>query len=79
MMSMNWRDKDGNVVQQTGDITSLEDGEQQATFVVPDTAQEGDIYTAVIVSGGNDVAAAVTSSEVVASPYGFSTPVVVGS
>ncbi|MEJ7219046.1 YSIRK-type signal peptide-containing protein, partial [Staphylococcus gallinarum] len=52
-----WRDKDGNVVQQTGDITSLEDGEQQATFVVPDTAQEGDIYTAVIVSGGNDVAA----------------------
>ncbi|PTI37568.1 adhesin, partial [Staphylococcus succinus] len=52
-----WRDKNGNVIQQTGDISSLTDGEQKGTFIVPDTAQDGDTYTAVIVVGGNDIAA----------------------
>ena len=52
-----WRDKKGNIVQQTTDITSLKEGEKQSTFIVPDTATDGDIYTAYLVVGGNDVAA----------------------
>ncbi|WP_438861359.1 Rib/alpha-like domain-containing protein [Mammaliicoccus sciuri] len=52
-----WRDKNGNVVQKTGDINTLEDGEQQGTFIVPDSAVDGDIYTAYLVVGDNDVAA----------------------
>ncbi|WP_239705287.1 YSIRK-type signal peptide-containing protein, partial [Mammaliicoccus sp. R-M63] len=52
-----WRDKNGNVVQKTGDINTLEDGEQQGTFIVPDSAVDGDIYTAYLVVGDNDVSA----------------------
>jgi len=52
-----WRDKKGNIVQQTTDITSLKEGEKQSTFIVPDTATDGDIYTAYLVVGDNDVVA----------------------
>ncbi|WP_239763591.1 hypothetical protein, partial [Mammaliicoccus sp. I-M35] len=41
----------------TGDINTLEDGEQQGTFIVPDSAVDGDIYTAYLVVGDNDVSA----------------------
>ncbi|MFI3379482.1 Rib/alpha-like domain-containing protein [Mammaliicoccus sciuri] len=52
-----WRDKNGKVVQKTDDIKTLADGEQQGTFIVPDSAVDGDIYTAYLVVGENDVAA----------------------
>ncbi|MDU0445647.1 Rib/alpha-like domain-containing protein, partial [Staphylococcus haemolyticus] len=52
-----WRDKNGNVVQKTNDINSLEDGEQKATFIVPENAEDGDIYNAYLVVGDKDVAA----------------------
>ncbi|MGW9965368.1 YSIRK type signal peptide-containing protein, partial [Staphylococcus hominis] len=50
-----WRDSNGNVVQKTDDITSYTDGEQKGTFVVPNTAKAGDVYTVYLVSGGKDV------------------------
>ncbi|MEJ7550153.1 Rib/alpha-like domain-containing protein, partial [Staphylococcus hominis] len=50
-----WRDSNGNVVQKTDDITSYTDGEQKGTFVVPNTAEAGDVYTVYLVSGGKDV------------------------
>ncbi|WP_204194321.1 YSIRK-type signal peptide-containing protein, partial [Staphylococcus sp. GDY8P47P] len=50
-----WRDSNGNVVKKTDDITSYTDGEQKGTFVVPDTAKPGDVYTVYLVSGGKDV------------------------
>ena len=50
-----WRDSNGNVVQTTNDITSYTDGETKGTFVVPDSAKAGDVYTVYLVSGGKDV------------------------
>ena len=52
-----WRDKNGNVVSKTDDITSFTDGEQKGQFTVPASAQNGDIYTVVLVTGGKDVGA----------------------
>ncbi|MBT2846548.1 YSIRK-type signal peptide-containing protein, partial [Staphylococcus coagulans] len=52
-----WKDKNGNIVQKSEDITSLTDGEQKGVFVVPETAVDGDVYTAYLVAGGNNVAA----------------------
>ncbi|MBA8760208.1 YSIRK-type signal peptide-containing protein, partial [Staphylococcus schleiferi subsp. coagulans] len=52
-----WRDKNGNVVQKTEDITSLTDGEQKGVLVIPETAKDGDVYTVYLVAGGNNVAA----------------------
>ncbi|WP_179108327.1 YSIRK-type signal peptide-containing protein, partial [Staphylococcus hominis] len=50
-----WRDSNGNIVQTTDDITSYTDGEQKGTFVVPNSAKAGDVYTVYLVSGGKDV------------------------
>ncbi|WP_390894808.1 Rib/alpha-like domain-containing protein, partial [Staphylococcus haemolyticus] len=50
-----WRDKNGNVVSKTDDITSFTDGEQKGQFTVPASAQSGDVYTVVLVTGGKDV------------------------
>ncbi|PTK65233.1 adhesin, partial [Staphylococcus borealis] len=50
-----WRDKNGNVVSKTDDITSFTDGEQKGQFTVPTSAQSGDVYTVVLVTGGKDV------------------------
>ncbi|WP_281183368.1 Rib/alpha-like domain-containing protein, partial [Staphylococcus schleiferi] len=55
--NIEWRDKNGNVVQKTEDITSLTDGEQKGVLVVPETAKDGDVYTVYLVAGGNNVAA----------------------
>ena len=50
-----WRDKNGNVVSKTDDITSFTDGEQKGQFTVPASAQSGDVYTVFLVTGGKDV------------------------
>ncbi len=52
-----WRDSKGNVVQKSGDVTTVEEAEAAGTFTIPDDAKTGEIYTVYIVSGGNDVAA----------------------
>ncbi|WP_275086364.1 Rib/alpha-like domain-containing protein [Staphylococcus intermedius] len=52
-----WRDSKGNVVQKSGEVTTVEEAEAAGTFTIPDDAQSGEIYTVYIVSGGNDVAA----------------------
>ncbi|HHU6751461.1 TPA: Rib/alpha-like domain-containing protein, partial [Staphylococcus pseudintermedius] len=52
-----WRDSKGNVVQKSGDVTTVEEAEAAGTFTIPDDAATGEIYTVYIVSGGNDVAA----------------------
>ncbi len=52
-----WRDSKGNVVQKSGDVTTVEEAETAGTFTIPDDAKTGEIYTVYIVSGGNDVAA----------------------
>ena len=56
-LHIEWRDKNGNVVSKTDDITSFTDGEQKGQFTVPASAQNGDIYTVVLVTGGKDVGA----------------------
>ena len=50
-----WRDQEGKVIKKTDDITSYTDGEQKGTFVVPEAAKAGDVYTVYLVSGGKDV------------------------
>ncbi|WP_179696547.1 hypothetical protein, partial [Salmonella enterica] len=45
----------GKVIKKTDDITSYTDGEQKGTFVVPEAAKAGDVYTVYLVSGGKDV------------------------
>ncbi len=52
-----WRDSKGNVVQKSGDVTTVEEAETAGTFTIPDDAKTGEIYTVYIVSGGNEVAA----------------------
>ncbi|WP_114602653.1 Ig-like domain-containing protein [Staphylococcus sp. EZ-P03] len=52
-----WRDSSGNVLVKTPEFTTTEEGEQLGKFQVPTDAQTGSIYTAYLVSGGNDVAA----------------------
>ncbi|WP_214537867.1 Rib/alpha-like domain-containing protein [Staphylococcus pseudintermedius] len=51
-----WRDSKGNVVQKSGDVTTVEEAETAGTFTIPDDAKTGEIYTVYIVSGGNEVA-----------------------
>uniref|UniRef100_UPI000E5D0A44 Rib/alpha-like domain-containing protein n=3 Tax=Staphylococcus cornubiensis TaxID=1986155 RepID=UPI000E5D0A44 len=52
-----WRDSKGNVVQKSGDVTTVEEAEAAGTFTIPDDAKTGEIYTVYLVSGGNDIAA----------------------
>ncbi|MHD0396798.1 Rib/alpha-like domain-containing protein [Staphylococcus simulans] len=52
-----WRDANGNVIVKTDEFTTVEEGEQLGKFQVPTTAKAGDIYTAYLVTGGNDVSA----------------------
>ncbi|WP_341776408.1 Rib/alpha-like domain-containing protein, partial [Staphylococcus simulans] len=51
-----WRDPSGQTVHRGPDFTTPKRGEQVSGFTIPKEAQEGDIYTAVLVSGGNDIA-----------------------
>ncbi|WP_158257058.1 Rib/alpha-like domain-containing protein [Staphylococcus simulans] len=51
-----WRDPSGQTVHRAPDFTTPKRGEQVSGFTIPKEAQEGDIYTAVLVSGGNDIA-----------------------
>ncbi|RIN55060.1 YSIRK-type signal peptide-containing protein [Staphylococcus simulans] len=51
-----WRDPRGQTVHRAPDFTTPKRGEQVSGFTIPKEAQEGDIYTAVLVSGGNDIA-----------------------
>ncbi|WP_170168043.1 Rib/alpha-like domain-containing protein, partial [Staphylococcus piscifermentans] len=50
-----WRDKNGNVVSKSRDFTTPKEGEKVGGFTIPNNAEEGDTYTAVLVSGGNDI------------------------
>ncbi|PNZ35243.1 Rib/alpha-like domain-containing protein, partial [Staphylococcus lutrae] len=52
-----WRDSKGNVVQKSQQVTTVEAAEAAGTFTIPSDAKSGEIYTAYIVSGGNDIAA----------------------
>ncbi|MES9336849.1 Rib/alpha-like domain-containing protein, partial [Cutibacterium acnes] len=38
-------------VKKTEDFTNIEDGESQAQFTIPDTAKDGDVYTAYLYEG----------------------------
>ncbi|PTJ22626.1 hypothetical protein BU039_07480 [Staphylococcus simulans] len=51
-----WRDPSGQTVHRAPDFTTPKRGEQVSGFTIPKEAQEGDIYTALLVSGGNDIA-----------------------
>ncbi|PNZ41423.1 Rib/alpha-like domain-containing protein, partial [Staphylococcus simulans] len=51
-----WRDPSGQTVHRAPDFTTPKRGEQVSGFTIPKEAHEGDIYTAVLVSGGNDIA-----------------------
>ena len=52
-----WRDSAGNVVQRSGQVTTIAQAEAAGTFTIPADATSGEIYTVYIVSGGNDIAA----------------------
>ncbi|MGN4157114.1 Rib/alpha-like domain-containing protein, partial [Staphylococcus auricularis] len=52
-----WRDKTGRVVKNTGDITSIKDGETKGTFTVPSNVKDGDVYTAILIVADKEVAA----------------------
>ncbi|RZI05731.1 YSIRK-type signal peptide-containing protein, partial [Staphylococcus condimenti] len=52
-----WRDSTGKVISKTADFTTIDEGEALGGFKVPTNATAGSIYTAYLVSGGNDVSA----------------------
>ena len=58
-VSLEWRDRRGRTLKQCNDIqgTSAADLDKCRFFTVPDDAQDGDFYTAVLVTGGNIIAA----------------------
>ncbi|WP_141670055.1 Rib/alpha-like domain-containing protein [Actinobaculum suis] len=51
-----WRDKNGHKVGEDCPISKLNDA-KNCTFTIPEDAKDKDVYTAVLVTGGNDVAA----------------------
>ncbi|MDH4658220.1 hypothetical protein J7S19_06280 [Corynebacterium pyruviciproducens] len=50
-----WRDGNGKVVSERCDVKTLADA-AKCSFTVPANAKDGEIYTAVLVSEGNDIA-----------------------
>ena len=50
-----WRDSKGKVVKERCDVAMLQDA-SKCSFTVPEDAKDGEIYTAVLVSEGSDIA-----------------------